>query len=794
MSGVPSSVLNRAGRLVTPAPPAPPVNASAVHRFFETSLYLLLLTGLLTVLSTGKLDPITSALALIALLNKGWRWWRGLPPELSEAAARRLTIGYIFFLPVDFLFVSMALAQGSQNQPLFAALLAVIHLLIFSMLARLYSARNTRDYLFLAIVAFAMVLVSAILTIDTAFLVFLVTFLLLCISTFMGLELRRSAEGAAAPPLASGTAAAKRLHRALILTTAGLSLGAVLFGAAIFLMLPRITAGFLSGYNFQPTVMSGFSDADVQLGQIGQIKQSPAVVMRVKPLRGPLGAEYWRGNALTSFEDGRWFTPHNVPKPIERTDGGGSSWYTVWDPVEHILPANPERRREIGDLRTRLRAFPVRMSYRVFLEPIGSDMLFMATQGHRLSGTFAPGVDRVIARRSGPRLNVDVADSVSNPSHNYTRLVYDADSVKPGFPAALLRQAGAEISPEIAKWYLQLPKLPELDPRIRQFTEEITRTAPTQYDKVLAVEQHLRTRYTYSLDLTGESLETFLFDRRAGHCEYFATAMAVMLRTINIPTRYARGFLGGEYNDVGDDWIVRARDAHSWVEVYFPDIGWVTFDPTPAAPGGVRGFLHRLSLYWDWAELLWIDWVVNYNFAQQNALYQSTQRQSARWSTQLYDWGRQHYDATVAAIGRLRRDMIVAAGRAPGSAAALLLSVSLAALYLWKGRALREWLAVRYGLRLGKKAETRLVTVYYQQMLGLLARRGLTKPPGQTAREFAAAVSASAAGAALSAPVHTVTTLFEQARYGTQSSLPQLSASLEALRAATRANRQPMLK
>ncbi len=778
MSLPPNPVLGSAGT----EPQAPQI-LGAVHRFFEVSLFLMLLTAVLTVISTEKLDPATISAALVGLLVKGWRWRRGNPPELTETAAKRLTIAYLLFFPADLFFLSMALADGSQNQALFSALLSVIHLLVFVMLVRLYSARTTRDHLFLAMVAFALVLVSAILTIDTAFLGFLIVFLLLCISTFMGLELRRSAEGAASPPLATGTVAAKRLHRALAFSSAALSLGVVLLGGVIFLLLPRITAGFLSSYNFQPTVLSGFSDAETQLGQIGAIKENPAIVMRVKALSGPMGTEYWRGNAFTSFDGMRWFTPANNPRVEDRADGQPSSWYNIWWEEQDRVPFDRDRYRQLLETRARLKAYPVMLTYRVFLEPIGTDKIFMATQGMAVRGTFTPGAERLHQSRGG-LLIVDITNSVSNPSRNYSRLVYEARSVKRPFPAELLREAGTDLAPGIREWYLQLPPL---DPRIAALARQITARAPTQYDKVIAIDRYLRTQYIYSLEMTGASLAGFLFDRKAGHCEYFATAMAVMLRTLGIPTRYARGFMGGEYNDVGDDWIVRARDAHSWVEIYFPDIGWVTFDPTPPAPTGIRGFLHRLSLYWDAAELLWIDWVVNYNFQQQNALGRNLSRESTRWRSAIQDWTGRKYYSTVWQMGQLRRQLILLARDAPGSLALVLLSVTSIMLYLWKRRAILEWLAVRFGVRLGKAQEAQLVTLYYLQMLRTLSRYGIERTPGQTPRELLAAVQAAPECAPLAQPVAIVTALFEQSRYGSAApDFQRLAELVGAIRATPR--------
>ena len=138
----------------------------------------------------------------------------------------------------------------------------------------------------------------------------------------------------------------------------------------------------------------------------------------------------------------------------------------------------------------------------------------------------------------------------------------------PMFRPAVLRAASTDYPDNIRETYLQLPKI---DPRIPALARELTGggRARTPYDEAHAIELGLRGRYAYTLDLSGPSpadpLAYFLFDRRAGHCEYFAAAMTVMLRNLGVPARYVNGYLSGEYNDLGGDYIVRARDAHSWV-------------------------------------------------------------------------------------------------------------------------------------------------------------------------------------------------------------------------------------
>ncbi|PYV16326.1 MAG: hypothetical protein DMG21_12045, partial [Acidobacteria bacterium] len=115
---------------------------------------------------------------------------------------------------------------------------------------------------------------------------------------------------------------------------------------------------------------------------------------------------------------------------------------------------------------------------------------------------------------------------------------------------------------------------------------------------------------------------------KAGYCEYFAAAMAVMLRTVGIPTRIVNGFQTGVYNALGHDYVVRARDAHSWVEVYFNGFGWIPFDPTPPDPNETGAAWGALDDYLDAASLFWSEWIINYDFSRQVELARDVEQQS----------------------------------------------------------------------------------------------------------------------------------------------------------------------
>ena len=118
-----------------------------------------------------------------------------------------------------------------------------------------------------------------------------------------------------------------------------------------------------------------------------------------------------------------------------------------------------------------------------------------------------------------------------------------------------------------------------------------------------------------------DPLADFLFTRRRGYCEYFASSMAVMLRSIGIPARLATGFQSGIYNTLTGFWVVRASDAHAWVEAWMPGRGWTTFDPTPADPNAhTFGLMSKLDLYLDAAGAFWQEWVVGYDPHRQGTL------------------------------------------------------------------------------------------------------------------------------------------------------------------------------
>ncbi len=185
---------------------------------------------------------------------------------------------------------------------------------------------------------------------------------------------------------------------------------------------------------------------------------------------------------------------------------------------------------------------------------------------------------------AAPNGSADLYRAVS-PSNRYqaTSLVATVD-------VATLR----DIWPDYPEWvrtrYLALPPMPQ---RVTELAQDITAAAPTLYDRAEAIERYLRTNYDYTLDVPApppgrDPVDYFLFELGRGYCDYYASAMVVLARSVGIPARLVVGYVGGTYDPVQAVYLVREADAHSWVEVYFPQVGWVEFEPTAGQAGFER--------------------------------------------------------------------------------------------------------------------------------------------------------------------------------------------------------------
>ena len=161
---------------------------------------------------------------------------------------------------------------------------------------------------------------------------------------------------------------------------------------------------------------------------------------------------------------------------------------------------------------------------------------------------------------------------------------YDVESEVPTAAPADLRDAGYDYPDRVESRYTQLPS--STPDRVGERTDRLTANADNPYDTARVLEQWFHNNYEYTLNVErprGDIADEFLFEMDAGYCTYFATTMVTMLRTQDIPARFVVGYTPGEQVD-DNEWIVRGSNSHAWVEVYFPEHGWIEFDPTPPGP------------------------------------------------------------------------------------------------------------------------------------------------------------------------------------------------------------------
>jgi hypothetical protein len=229
-------------------------------------------------------------------------------------------------------------------------------------------------------------------------------------------------------------------------------------------------------------------------------------------------------------------------------------------------------------------------------------------------------------------------------------------------------------------------------------------------------------------------LADFLFNVKTGHCEYFATAMAVLLRTHGIAARVVNGFLPGEYNDTAGAYTVRQSDAHSWVEVYFPQTqAWVTFDPTPSA-GRIEpvrtGLAAQLQKYAEAMELVWFQYVVGYDKQEQRSL-------ATTLHNRIFDYGRMltRLLATIQSVFTARVLLLI------GGVALLAVVVTL----IFFGKRLWLFLRRRIGPDQVEDGRGYSNVEFYERLITLMERRGMLRDKAQTPLEFAGKLKSSEA-------------------------------------------------
>ena len=626
-------------------------------------------TASLTLTITGQLAPWAVVLAALgiaaaALLREAPRGWQHSGLVLNGSIGAIMIVSAWLF------------ARGEL------AVVALAHFAMLTQALQLLDARPRRSEFLLVALSLFQVILAANLTDSVFFPPLLALFTLATVWTLMVHTLRAEALEAGEPG-----AARRAISGGLLRMTVIACLFSLLMALLLFPLLPRIRSGVLFSAAFDGTLgVAGFSD-QVELGEIGRIRMDPALVLRIETLEGEppeAGERYWRGLAFDRFD--------------------GRSW-AITPPSRERVPGDSEIGVDLG-----YRALGRRLVQRIAREPIDPGVIF--------SAGVATGVRGPVGRLERDVNGALYAHSTAGERADYTIasdfVVRDDDAV---------REIDATPPGDRGERYLALP---ELSPAIEQLARRITRGLTRDGDRALAIETYLRKqgRYTdappvVSRDDPRSPIEVFLLGGTEGHCEYFASAMVVLARSVGLPARLVNGFAGGRANEVGGFVEVSSFDAHAWVEVHYRKLGWVRYDPTPPdlrLAGGLdaSGSLTELTSA---LEFWWFRNVVDFDRGHQARALKKA------WRT-WRDWRK--------AAGGTRTQRT---GRRPGR-----WDLPDPPDWLWGIAAVALGLGgLAYDLRRRKRREG-AAPRFYEEALRLLRRKGLARDSATTARAFASLV------------------------------------------------------
>lgn len=671
------------------------------------------------------------ALAFATVITIAWnvegsRW------QFSERAALIIILVALplFYLDWRLLHVFLdaqfpeggAVTRGGSEVTLLA------HLISFLTAVKLLQRKGDRDWFFLYLISFFEVLLAAGLSASPSFLATLALYLLCALTTIVAFEIQKGRHKVSATETRLLVPPAKSLFRKLPqprrryletrrlpFVSGGLLFLIVVLALPFFLIAPRTTSSALKRGGSGLAGVIGFSDS-VTLGDIGQLKRNDEIVMRVRVEDSgivPAAGLRWRGVALDEFTGRGWLKSGEARRFEDKTDDRGFFKLGTTEDLSKLT------------------------SQTFVLEPLDTAVLF--------------GAPRILAVQGRlPFVRVDSEGAIQTRPHDQEKVVYKVYSDTTVPTEIALRSDRLDYLVPAAR-YLQLPA--NIDSRIGDLAKSVVASAGARsgYDEARAIEAHLRDNYQYSLDLKAggpDPLADFLFHVRSGHCEYFSTAMVVMLRTRGIASRVVNGFLPGEYNEASGAYTVRQSDAHSWVEVFFPRTNsWVTFDPTPPAGRTARvrtGLAAQLSKYSEALELMWFQYVVGYDRQEQHSLATSLRKDLLdlrRSSSATLDRAR----ATLQAI--LQPGLLIT-----GGVLTMVVFVLLARRirhFGWR-RGLKVW-------RSGVEPEGSNVD-FYERFIALLEKQGIKRESYQTPMEFAASLGLNEARA--------ITNAYNRVRFG----------------------------
>jgi len=514
------------------------------------------LVGVLAVALEGAVSPAAAAVVCVLIPFAYWVSWRRRRDDnwhIKLALTIAAIIGLIRFL-----------GQVRGISYLDEVRFPLADLFLWVQVIHSFDLPARKDLHFSLGASLTLMAIAGSLSQDTRFLAMLIVYFgLVVVSLVLGYrsEISENAAGWLRPP-----ARRDRLVRAREPLRAAMI--SAIAAALLFLVIPRPQAAqtfalpFSLGANTGSPAVGGIAnpgfsgDASTRVNQAAYYGFSQEMDLRV---RGDLPDDLvmrvrstapamWRALAFDRYDGTTWSAPDSEPTQFE---GGPPYLY-------------PAQFRSLGPRQEVVQTY--------YVEAENASVLFTGGQPERVWFESALSYDELGSLRTSGTLTEGT--------------VYSVVSTRGAATAAELRRAEGPPDPRVER-YLQLPS--DLPERVGGLARQITRGTTNTYDRVKAIERYLADNYRYRTDSPvppegRDAVDHFLFDTDVGFCEQFASATAVMLRTLGVPARVVVGYTPGSRSAFTGLYDVRASDAHAWVEVWFPDLGWYEFDPTFAVP------------------------------------------------------------------------------------------------------------------------------------------------------------------------------------------------------------------
>ena len=597
-----------------------------VGRGLRVAAYVLLACGYLALATTPNYSASVLIVPVVLIVLAPLGEWLDESFPVYRRITPWLNLAYILFIPISYM--------------LFGLLGAVACLVIYVQVYSMLHQKKQRNYHYIFLMSFFLLLASCVLSPEPEIGLVMLLYLVSAIAAFMFLQIHVELEAAAKGSIPDIISIEEKdalllsqprriLDAGLITVVAVVAAVAVLITAGLFLVTPRMEAGILG--RTDPAVFRTGVTKRIDLSEGGRILPDFTAVMRVEfpeerngRYNGPM---FWRCTSLNEYHHARW-SRRRMSVRVKDT--------------RFVVP--------LGSL-----ASSARGALGIEREPYGTGRL--VRQAIYMDDVPDQGVPslpfvrriRCAGSNRGAQLIWDRGSdfTVLLRRKGQRRLQYEAWSEVPHFSPDELSAAPDNYRQVVPSSDYGLLTYHDLLPETQRAVRQIVAGEPTVYDKVLAVERRLCSGdYSFTLELPhlprDHPVDAFLNETKVGNCELFASAMALMVRSLGIPARVVSGYRGGEWRQRDRSYTVRGYMAHLWVEVYFIGLGWVTFDPSPADLGLGLMSRRRIAGVASWyvlkAKMMWYQQVVGFDRGIQLERLRNISLGLVSASSDIFDW------------------------------------------------------------------------------------------------------------------------------------------------------------